>query len=220
MTARESAPFSPKRKPVTPSLSGPSAIIGNNNAHAVTRALSPIGYNGGMRAVPLLAAAGLALAVSGCGGSGHKPAASTAPYGPASDPVSLSKCMRANGVSNFPDPVQGPGGEGLSISESPGRGGTLTVAGIPFSGPAFTAAEKTCKEYLPGASGPPPAPTAAQLKQNLKLAECMRRNGVPNFPDPGGHLAAKVLEADSNSPAFLHAAKVCAGPGGAIQFTQ
>ncbi len=55
-----------------------------------------------MRAAPRLAAAGLALAVSACGGSGHTAAASTSPYGPVSDPVSLSKCMRANGVPNFP----------------------------------------------------------------------------------------------------------------------
>jgi len=126
--------------------------------------------------------------------------------------------MRANGVSGFPDPSQGPGG-GIGFNgliESPGGG--LTVDGQAFSGPALKHAEKVCSVYLPPA-GPPPAPTAAQLKRELKLAQCMRRNGVPNFPDPGSHLPANVLQADSNSPAFQHAAKVCAGPGGAIQFS-
>jgi len=167
-----------------------------------------------MRAAAVLAVAGLALVVAGCGGSGAKPIASAGKYGPASEPASLSKCMRANGVPNFPDPVQGPGGEGLPIvSSSPG---TLTVEGIPMAGPAFTAAEKACKEYLPPA-GPPPAPSAAQLRQELAFAQCMRRNGVPNFPDPGGKGVGKIVAADSGSPAFQHAAKVCGGPGGGIR---
>ena len=125
--------------------------------------------------------------------------------------------MRANGVPNFPDPVRGSGG-GVGLPQMTSSPGTLTVEGIAFSGPAFTKAEKLCAEYLPPPGGPPPQVGAARLKQELKLARCMRRNGVPNFPDPGGHLSAKVLEADSNSPAFQHAAKVCGGPGGAIQF--
>jgi hypothetical protein len=166
-----------------------------------------------MRAASLLVAAGLALAVSGCGGSSRDAAASTGPYGPASDPASLSKCMRANGVPNFPDPVNG----GLPINTS--SPGTLTVEGTAFAGPAFTAAEKKCKEYLPGANGPPPAPSAAQLRQELALAECMRRNGVPNFPDPGGKGLGKTLRLDSGSPAFQHAVKVCGGPGGQIRFS-
>ena len=127
--------------------------------------------------------------------------------------------MRANGVSGFPDPTQGPGGgvgfNGLIESS----GGGLTVDGQTFSGPALQHGEKVCSVYLPPA-GPPPQLSAAQLEQELKLARCMRSNGVPNFHDPGGHLPAKVLEAASNSPAFQHAAKVCAGPGGAMQFTQ
>jgi len=161
-----------------------------------------------MRAAVVLAAAGLVLAVAGCGSSGGKPIASADKYGPASDPVSLSKCMRGNGVPNFPDPVNG----GLPIvSSSPG---TLTVEGTAFAGPAFTHAEKACKEYLPGANGPPPPPSAEQLRQELAVAKCVRRNGVPNFPDPGSKGLGKVVVADSGSPGFQHAVKVCAGLGG------
>ena len=53
----------------------------------------------------------------------------------------------------FPDPTKGPGGEGLSISESPGSP-ALIVQGITFSGPAFHKAEKACSGYLT-AKGPP-----------------------------------------------------------------
>jgi hypothetical protein len=170
--------------------------------------------------LPLVAAAaGLALALSACGGAGstgyHNP---HYPYGAPNVPVSLSKCMRANGVPSFPDPIKGPGGEGLPmVTSSPG---TLTVEGVTLAGPAFEAAEKACKEYMTP-SGPPPTVSATQLKRELAIAACMRANGVPNFPDPTlngrGGLAA-VVAAESGSPAFKHAAKVCAGPGGRIQF--
>ncbi len=102
------------------------------------------------------------------------------------------------------------------MSSSPG---TLTVEGTAFVGPAFTAAEKKCKEYLPpsGPSGPP-APSAARLRQELAVAECLRRSGVPNFPDPGSKGSLKIVAAESSSPAFQHAAKVC-GPGGHASFS-
>jgi hypothetical protein len=170
-----------------------------------------------MRAAPLLVvAAGLALAVSGCGGSSHKAAASAGKYGPASSPAAESRCMRANGVPNFPDPIQGSGGEGLPTMES--SPGTLTVEGIAFSGPAFTKAEKACKEYLPPAGGPPPALAAAQLRRAVTVARCMRRHGVPNFPDPASTPSAappKTLsDLNTSSPAFQKAAQVCTGSHG------
>jgi hypothetical protein len=53
----------------------------------------------------------------------------------------------------------------------------------------------------------------------VSTSKCMRRNGVPNFPDPGSTGLAKVVAPDSGSPAFQHAAKVCGGPGGRIRFS-
>ncbi|HUA48464.1 MAG TPA: hypothetical protein VMA77_24710 [Solirubrobacteraceae bacterium] len=170
-----------------------------------------------MHAAALLAA-GCAVVLAACGSSGATTSSNSHyPYGSPNDPVSTSKCMRANGVPNFPDPVQGPGG-GVGLPMVTSSPGTLTVEGITFAGPAFTHAEKLCNEYMPP-SGPPPAPTAAQLHQELAVAECMRRNGVPNFPDPGSKGLGKVVTADSGSPAFQRAAKVCGGPGGQIRFS-
>jgi hypothetical protein len=57
-------------------------------------------------------------------------------------PLGLSQCMRSNGISNFPDPTQGPGGQGLSISMTPGSA-ALTVQGVTFSG-AFNHAVSAC----------------------------------------------------------------------------
>ena len=160
--------------------------------------------------------AGATLAMSACG-SGAKPAASS-PYGPKSSPVALSKCMRANGVSNFPDPSGGSGGVGFPGGLGVDSNGTLFVDGTTIAGPAAARAEHACKEYLPP-GGPPPQISAAQKAQLLAFARCMRSNGVPNFPDPtfGPSAPQKIAggpnDIDPQAPAFRHAVTSCGGKG-------
>jgi hypothetical protein len=149
-----------------------------------------------------------AVAIGACGGSSTKPAASS------NSQLALSQCMRAHGVPNFPDPTVGPGGEGMSVNSSPGSS-TVTVEGIPFSGPAFQAAEKTCK-FFGGGSAPPPVSESQKLAE-LHFAQCMRRHGVPNLPDPqfptgGGIIRRSVPGLNPRSPAVQHAAGVCNRP--------
>ena len=161
--------------------------------------------------VPLATAvAAGALALAGCGAAGASGSAA-APYGPRNEPVSLSKCMRANGLSQFPDPVQGPGGvgfDGLSVS----AGGTeLTVSGVSFSGPALKTAEAACKVYLPPAGGPPKVSESQRLRL-IAIARCIRAHGVPNFPDPAFGAAgpgAGKAPSIALSPAAITAAKAC-----------
>jgi len=53
--------------------------------------------------------------------------------------------------------------------------------------PQFQSAANACRKYLPG--GGPPALTAqeaAAAKAMARFAACMRKHGVPNFPDPNG----------------------------------
>ncbi len=155
-----------------------------------------------------------AVALAACASSGSTPNASTGRYGPANSPAALSRCMRANRVSGFPDPIAAPGGgEGLPLMVN--SDGSLTAEGKTFAGPALRSAERACAAYLPPAAGPPPKVRAQQLGQELAFARCMRAHGVPNFPDPsssGGQdgLAAGI---DPQSPAFQSAARVC-GAGG------
>ena len=78
--------------------------------------------------------------------------------------------MRANGVPNFPD----PGPRGYQIT--PG-------SGINPLSPVNQTAFNTCEKYLPASGHSPPLP-ASMRHQELLLADCMRANGVPNFPDP------------------------------------
>ena len=141
------------------------------------------------RARLLIAAAVVSAAViAGCGGSSPNPAtasggstaskssaASASSSGPsdgAQGALEFARCMRANGVPNFPDP-------------SPGGGFAFQA---PVSSPALKGAQAKCRKLLPG--GGPPAlgskthPSAQVLGKLLKIAECMRTHGVPQFPDP------------------------------------
>jgi hypothetical protein len=179
-----------------------------------TRAVS--GHRGTLAAVLVALACGGTLAA--CGSSAPRTSASGA-YGAKSSPAALSKCMRANGLSGFPDPVAGPGGVGLPLSVN--ADGSLTADGQTFAGPALKSAERACREYLPPAGGPPPQMAASQRRRALAFARCMRAHGVPSFPDPsfsGTGRAQLPAAVDPQSPAFRSAARVCGG-GGAGNFS-
>jgi hypothetical protein len=162
--------------------------------------------------IPALAAT---LLVAGCGGSKD----------PSNDPSSASlrsaglefaSCMRSHGVPNFPDPNAGSGG-GLQVQASRNaQGQTMTVNGVSVNAPAFQSAMNTCQKYMPRPKALPGGIT--QVKANaLKLAQCMRSHGVPNFPDPtvksgpnggiGVQLAGPGL--NPQSPALQAAQRKC-----------
>ncbi len=173
-------------------------------------------HKGRTRPRTALAFASCAVVLAGCGGSGSNPSASTGRYGPANSPASLSRCMRANRVSGFPDPIAVPGGgEGLPLMVT--SDDSLIAEGHTFAGPAVRSAERVCAAYLPPAGGPPPKVRAQQLRQELAFARCMRAHGVPNFPDPSssGAQAGPPAGIDPQSPAFQTAARVC-GAGGSF----
>jgi len=126
----------------------------------------------------------------------------------ASTQLTAAQCMRARGVPNFPDP--GPNGGFQTILSS---GGAVRINGITFSGPAFEAAEKICK---PGgtSSGNPPVPEQQQ-RAMLDFARCMRQHGIsqytdPQFPPSGGIFGGGVSPQAAATPAYKHAAAICA----------
>jgi hypothetical protein len=91
--------------------------------------------------------------------------------------LAFAKCMRANGVSSFPDPE--PGGGGFDFHAS---------AGVASS-PVFKGAQAKCQSLLPGpggAGGPSSSPQekAQALAQLRSVAQCMRQHGISSFPDP------------------------------------
>jgi hypothetical protein len=158
-----------------------------------------------------LAGLGCALAIAACGSSAS---AGTNPQGGYSGALKFSQCMRAHGVTNFPDP--GAGG-GIQIG---GPGSNLN----PRS-PSFQAAQRACGKYLPFKGGPPHM-TEAQRVAAFKFAKCVRAHGYPDFPDPSdsvpragsGPVAVLALRGmvfafssafDPRSPAFQQAAARC-----------
>jgi len=145
-----------------------------------------------------LATLACAIALAACGPS-SKPAATGANDNAAG--VRFATCMRDHGVPSFPDP-QDPAAV------------QIPVALTKNPSPAFTSAMRACK-YLVPADTAPPTMSASQKAAAVKLAQCMREHGVPNYPDPtyqDGHLVPPSIAdpaINPASPAFSSASKAC-----------
>jgi hypothetical protein len=88
--------------------------------------------------------------------------------------VKFSKCMRDEGITEFPDP---PASGELTI-DAIANGSSLDT-----STAAFKQALSTCKDLEPsGFTGH--KRSAQQQKHALEFAQCIRDNGVRDFPDP------------------------------------
>ena len=88
--------------------------------------------------------------------------------------VKFAACMRANGVKGFPD----PDASGELTIDSVANGSSLDT-----NSAAFKQALSACKDLEPpGFTGGKRSPE--QEKAALKFAQCMRDNGVKDFPDP------------------------------------
>jgi len=183
----------------------------------------------------------LAALLSGCGGSSSTPgiahlssgepgssASSQSGGSPPESPVALqqglltyAKCMRANGVPDFPDP-------------SPGSGGFHRPAGMNPASPLFRAAQAKCQKLLPRGGLDPGTrtnPSPQTLARFLRISRCMREHGTPEFPDPrtsvppdpfgSGIVEISDIEevillfprtVDQQSPTFTRAAGICGFP--------
>jgi hypothetical protein len=147
----------------------------------------------------LLAGLLLTLALAACGSSKSADTASTNALDTARR---YAQCMRDNGVPDFPDPE--PNGEFR------GQGHEQQ------NDPKFAAATEKCRSLAPGGehekTGDP-----AFVDQMRAYSQCMRDNGVPDFPDPDpdGRLRGQGHE-QRNDPKFQAASDSCRAklPGG------
>lgn len=156
----------------------------------------------GLLGTVVISAAGCS---GGSGGSGNKvvAAVSQSPSAAASgqgDPLAFSKCMRANGITDFPDPA--------------GKGFINMPKDVDPNSPAFQKAQAACQKYVPaGASNSGPGQQGPGANtQLLQYSRCMRANGVLKFPDPdanGGVQIGVDSGIDPNSPAFKKAQSAC-----------
>ena len=160
-----------------------------------SRKLRPLAAFALIATVTLISACGSkAPAATGTGSSGTNNTATN-----LEQAVKFSQCMRANGVSGFPDPD---------------ASGQLTIDGVVNGSslnpntPAFQQALNACKDLEPpGFMGT--QRTAQQQEAALKFAQCMRANGVPDFPDPTADGPLIDVNGANSIPGFQAAKDKC-----------
>jgi hypothetical protein len=121
--------------------------------------------------------------------------------------LKFSQCMRAHGVSNFPD----PNGQG-EIQIGP-------ATGIDPQTSTFQAAQQACQKVVGGGKPPSPAEQAKFKQQALAFSACMRRHGIHDFPDPvfsAGRVGIHInggpgSDVNPSSPIFQAAMRTCQG---------
>jgi hypothetical protein len=162
----------------------------------------------------------VAVLLAGCGGSPSNRVAnngsatttssSSELQAAAAAAVRFANCMRSNGIPTFPDPSS--------------RGRPQPLNQIDPNSAVFQTAYEACRKYARSGAGGPPAPSPGQLRSALVFAQCMRKHGFPQFPDPlatapdqptltlgaGKYFPLNsTTDFQSPSPAFRQAAKTC-----------
>jgi hypothetical protein len=112
--------------------------------------------------------------------------------------------MRGHGLTDFPDP-NGSGNIDLKdMNPQPG-------SDLYPDDPRFEAADNACQSLRPSVSASQRQQDAAQA---LRWAQCMRANGISNFPDPDSNGNWHVGDASSagfdvTTPQFQAALTAC-----------
>jgi hypothetical protein len=120
---------------------------------------------------------------------------------PAQEALAFARCMRHHGIAEFPDPDSSgnfpPGAKQVSLRN-------------PHQ---FQEAVTACRSLLPdGGNGPTPAQWQQILTTVVSFAHCMRRHGVPNWPDPRFDTHGRPVfsvNVDPNSPQFTEEIQDC-----------
>jgi hypothetical protein len=104
----------------------------------------------------------------------------------AAGPLAFSRCMRAHGVLDFPDPV------------TDGQVPKTSARQLGVSSTKLMSAQRTCQSLLPDTGGSlatslrqceeqddcPQAMVQQVMTQLRNFSRCMRSRGIPNWPDP------------------------------------
>jgi hypothetical protein len=167
----------------------------------------------------LVAGAAVALAACSASSSPHvaslgsnssndgSPHTTTTTSTPSGSPAQLldewASCMRSHGDLGQIDPTV----DANKVIQ-------ITL-GAGYNGQGLRGENDACGSYLSAAQtalggGTPPGSSSEATA--LKFAQCMRANGVPDYPDPTGtNQAAHAASASElNSPAFQAASTLCA----------
>jgi len=165
-------------------------------------------------ALAAVALGSVALLAAGCsGGSGSSGAGGSpgaSPGNSATGSLAYSQCMRAHGITNFPDPSSSGG---ISISGN---------SGVNVDSAQYLAASKACQSKQGGQQSQ--AQQDEDYQAELKYAHCMQSRGL-DIPDPvapgsgGGPVSQSNSSPGSgpagsngpnpNSPQYIAANKAC-----------
>jgi hypothetical protein len=157
-----------------------------------------------MAAALLATACGASPSSAGSGGSPNAGASANAGGSTNSQLLGYSRCMRAHGVLNFPDPdSSGQIPKEAVISAARSVGDSL-----------FRAASNACEHLAPAGLGPASASITAQDQQYyLRAIACMRSHGFAGIPDPvfsGSSVHIPIPSSvDTSSPQFIQAVHTC-----------
>jgi hypothetical protein len=171
-----------------------------------------------LRTTLVLASAGAALLVAGCGGNSPSPTTGGGGASGSGDRAAytFSRCMRQHGVASFPDPIVTTNGNQHSV--------IVHITPALNGSPQFKTAQHACRGILPGpgkgnGGGLSPQQVAARVKGRLGFATCMRAHQVSTFPDPTsqGQLNLAMVRAagiNLHAPAVVAAARACVSASG------
>jgi hypothetical protein len=128
----------------------------------------------GRRLRPLAALAMAAVIGVGCSNDGTGSSSGINASDTREQALKFAQCMRANGVKEFPD----PDASGDLTIDQVANGSSLDT-----NSAAFNRAITACKDLEPpGFTGDKRSPE--QQAAALEFAQCIRDNGVKDFPDP------------------------------------
>jgi hypothetical protein len=184
--------------------------------------MSAPGRRGATSKLTALLLSGALITACGSGGGSKGPGvASVSPSGGASSSagspkasmLAYARCMRAHGITNFPDPNASG-----NLELNGEQGSDLDPNSV-----AFKAADAACKSLMPAVQ----APKGAKA-QNLAYARCMRAHGISDFPDPAPDGGLRIQSSpgsdlDSSNPRYKAANDACkrylpnSGAGGSAQ---
>jgi hypothetical protein len=159
-------------------------------------------------AVPVVAI----LLLAGCQSGGSHAAATASPTALTDAQLlavgrQYSQCIRNHGVPDFPDLVIVSGTLGLPDDPS-----SEAAKVAQQHNQAATDACQPILDALPAAARKNPTPSAEELQNLLKYAQCLRQHGIPEWPDPnqdGTFPLSQALKSEGKSSRMQTANQSC-----------
>jgi hypothetical protein len=148
---------------------------------------------------------GIATANGAAAGSNTASPKPTATLSAEDAMLKYAQCMRDHGVDMKDPQTDGEGHFSIQIGGGPGS---------PANKDKVDAAMEACKSFMPN-GGEPPKRDPEMAAKMQKMAECMRANGVPSFPDPDPETGGIMIQGDKDSgldpmsPTFKAAQSKC-----------